>query len=144
MALRATLCLRAGFFPLFRPAMVSEYSRRGGEEGDRVRMRLFKGFTYAVSLAVGIVAVVAQDYPGTSSTGRHVLTPLQTWMRGVYASAVTGEWGPPPALAEPQAMTGAAAGEARAPGGASAPEGVALAVGAGEAKAPAAGLEGRR
>ena len=102
MALRACRAALEGgrFFPLFRPAMVTEFSRRGGEEGDRARMRLLTGFTYAVSLAAGVVVVIAQDYPGTTSTGRHVLTPVQTWMRGVYAGIVTGEWSPPPALEE--------------------------------------------
>lgn len=99
-----------GLFPLLRPAMVAEYAARDRAGGEEARWRIYRYFTYALSLGVALFVASAQEYAGTSRGG-HILTGYQRWTRETYAGLVTGVWGPPPALPE--------AGEAEAAGPAS-------------------------
>ena len=86
----------------FRPAMIAEYGKRGAD-AESARWRAFRVFTNVATVAAGLAMVLFQDWPGSTRTGEHALTNTQAWARRMFAGLVTGDFAPPPALAEPTA-----------------------------------------
>ena len=104
----------------FRPAMVTDYGKRGAD-AESARWRAFRIFTNVATVAAGVAMVLFQDYPGSTATGEHALTNTQAWARRMVAGLITGDFPPPAALAEPTTATGAPSAQAAAPAAAATP-----------------------